>query len=112
MEKVLADVQTLEDAVPALAADATEEALMERCSRIMDNARQIDDGKKEYHIITSYLNDIEVIENLPPDQGDEIRKAADFVARLNRARDEFLNTSRRISDAQFNNIRQFVLQPL
>ncbi len=106
MEKVLADVQTLEDAVPALAADATEEALMERCSRIMDNARQIDDGKKEYHIITSYLNDIEVIENLPPDQGDEIRKAADFVARLNRARDEFLNTSRRISDAQFKMLQR------
>lgn len=86
--------------------ESTGSGLLDRCEQVMENAREIDDGKKEYYIITSYLNDIELIENLPPDKAEEIRKTADFVTKLNRTRDSFLTSSKKISDAQFQMIQR------
>ena len=100
LEKVMEDVQ-VSGGLEQLGAGGSHSAAQDRCEQLMQNAREIDDGKKEYYIVTSYLNDIELIENLAPDQAEEIQKAADYVAKLNLARDQFLNTSKRISDAQF-----------
>lgn len=100
LEKVLEDVQ-IAGGLDQLSDSNSEDALAQRCEQVLQNAREIDDGKKEYYIVTSYLNDIELIENLAPDQAEEIQKAAEYVAKLNQARDQFLNTSKRISDAQF-----------
>lgn len=100
LEKVMEDVQ-VSGGLEQLGSDSSYSAAQDRCEQLLQNAREIDDGKKEYYIITSYLNDIELIENLAPDQAEEIQKAADYVAKLNLARDQFLNTSKRISDAQF-----------
>lgn len=105
LEKVLEDVQ-ISGGLEQLSENKSGNAVMERCEKIMQNAREIDDGKKEYHIITSYLNDIELIENLAPDQAEEIQKAAEYVTKLNLARDQFLNTAKRISDAQFQMIQR------
>ena len=100
LEKVLEDVQ-VSGGLEQLSSDNSGSLILDRCEKVMQNAREIDDGKKEYYIVTSYLNDIELIENLAPDQAEEIQKAADYVAKLNQSRDQFLNTSKRISDAQF-----------
>lgn len=101
LEKVLENVQTAETSLEQMTEQNPGSPVMDRCEQLMENAREIDDGKKEYHIITSYLNDIEIIENLAPDQSEEIYKAAEYVTKLNFARDQFLTTSKRISDAQF-----------
>ena len=97
LEKVLEDVQ-ISGGLEQLNHQGQAGSIQERCERVMENAREIDDGKKEYYIVTSYLNDIELLENLAPDQAEEIHKAADYVAKLNLARDQFLNTSKKISD--------------
>ncbi len=104
LEKVL-DVQ-ISGGLEQLNHQGQAGSIQERCERVMENAREIDDGKKEYYIVTSYLNDIELLENLAPDQAEEIHKAADYVAKLNLARDQFLNTSKKISDAQFQMIQR------
>lgn len=104
LEKVLESVPGLAD-LGEMEQSGSNTA-MGRCEQVMENAREIDDCKKEYYIVTSYLNDIELIENLAPDQAEEIQKAADYVAKLNLARDKFLNTSKRISDAQFRMLQQ------
>ncbi len=105
LEKVLEDVQ-ISWGLEQLNHQGQAGSIQERCERVMENAREIDDGKKEYYIVTSYLNDIELLENLAPDQAEEIHKAADYVAKLNLARDQFLNTSKKISDAQFQMIQR------
>ncbi len=105
LEKVLEDVN-VSGGLEQLSENSSGNLIMDRCERLMQNAREIDDGKKEYYIVTSYLNDIELIENLAPDQTEEIQKAADYVAKLNQARDQFLNTSKRISDAQFQMLQR------
>ena len=104
LQKVLDDVQEQVSLEEMLEEGAY--SIAGRCEQIMGNAREIDDGKKEYHIVTSYLNDIEIIENLASDEAEEIKKTADHVAKLNKARDQFLNTSKKISDAQFKMIQQ------
>ena len=78
----------------------------DRLERLMESAREIDESKKEYRVITSYLNDIEIIENLAADRSEDIRKAAESMTHLNEVRDQFLNTSRKISDAQFQMMQQ------
>lgn len=105
LQRVLEDVQGTENSLEQLTQNSTGNAVLDRCEKVMENAREIDDGKKEYHIITSYLNDIELIENMAPDQAEEVRKAAEFVAKLNRERDQFLNTSKKLSDQQFRMIQ-------
>ena len=105
LQQVLDDVQS-QESLEQIASNDPASQIADRCDQIMENAREIDDGKKEYYIVTSYLNDIEMIENLAPDQAEEIKKAADYVAKLNLARDQFLNTSKRISDAQFQMIQR------
>ncbi len=85
---------------------STGDELLDLCEKVLGSARELEDGKKEYHIITSYLNDIEIIENMAPDQAEEVRKAAEFVAKLNGERDVFLNTSKKLSDAQFKMIQR------
>ena len=85
---------------------STGDELLDLCEKVLGSARELEDGKREYHIITSYLNDIEIIENMAPDQAEEVRKAAEFVAKLNGERDVFLNTSKKLSDAQFKMIQR------
>lgn len=105
LEKVLEDVQGF-GGLEQLSEGGAGNSAIDRCEQVMENAREIDDGKKEYYIVTSYLNDIELIENLAPDRAEEIQKAAEYVTKLNLARDQFLNTSKRISDAQFRMIQR------
>ncbi len=101
LQKVLDDIQEKE----LLEEQSDSDKIKERCEQMLENAREIDDGKKEYHIITSYLNDIELIENLPEDRAGQIKHAAENVTKLNKARDQFLNTSKKITDAQYTMIQ-------
>ena len=79
LQKVMEDVQIGEQDLKNMDAKQAGGYVLDRCEQVLQNAREIDDGKKEYHIITAYLNDIETIENLPPDKKAEIERAADYV---------------------------------
>ena len=65
-----------------------------------------DDEKEEYRIVTSYLNDIETLEKIPKEERDKISEIAVNVVQLNKARTEFLNSSKKLSDAQFTQLEQ------
>ena len=62
--------------------------------------------RKEYRIVTSYLNDIETLEKIPKEERDKISEIAVNVVQLNKARTEFLNSSKKLSDAQFTQLEQ------
>ena len=53
-----------------------------------------------------FLNDIQIIEELPEDSKSEIISVATNVAKLNKARDEFLQTKQKLSDAQFAQMQE------
>lgn len=83
-----------------------EHEMLERCEEIIEAMRELEEAKAEYRVVTDYLKDIQKLKDIPQDAQEELRGVAENVAKLNKARDLYLNTSQRISDAQFLQIQQ------
>lgn len=75
--------------------------VLDHCEQIIESARELGEEKKEYQIVTNYLKDLEFLTELPQEQKAPICDAAENILKLNRERDQYLNMSKRISDAQF-----------
>ncbi len=80
--------------------------ILDRCQQIIEAARELEEEKAEYKIVTEYLNDIQTIEELPETAMAEIQGAAENVNKLDRLRDEYKNSEKRISDVQFAQMQQ------
>lgn len=77
-----------------------------RCEEIIEAIRELEEAKSEYRIVTDYLNDIQKIRNIPKETQEDLHEVAGNVAKLNKARDQYLNTAQKISDAQFVQMQQ------
>ena len=80
--------------------------VVDLCEQLIETAKDYEDAREEYELVTSYLNDIQIIEELPEDSKSEIISVATNVAKLNKARDEFLQTKQKLSDAQFAQMQE------
>lgn len=80
--------------------------VLDHCEQIIEAAKELGEEKKEYDIVTSYLEDIETLVDLPDEEKAPIRDVAEYVQKLNQARDSYLNTSKKISDAQYLMLEQ------
>lgn len=78
-----------------------EQYVVERLEQMIDVTKEIEDEKAEYRIVTSYLNDIHKIEELPEEERKKIGETAVNVVQLNTARNGFLNSTKKLTDAQF-----------
>lgn len=83
-----------------------EHMAIESCEQLIETSRELEDAKNEYRVVTSYLGDVEVLENLPEEDAKTVADIAQNVVQLNHARDEFLQTSKKITDAQFIQMQQ------
>lgn len=84
----------------------TEQYIIERLEQVIELAREVEDEKEEYKRVTAYLNDIQTIENLSEEERKKITETAVSVVQLNSARDGFLHSSRKLTDAQFVQLDQ------
>ncbi len=75
--------------------------VLDYCEQIIEAAKEVGEGKKEYDIVTRYLEDIETISALPEEEQEPIREVAEYIQKLNQSRDSYLNTSKKISDTQY-----------
>lgn len=80
--------------------------ILDCCEQIIEASKEIEEEKAEYKIVTDYLNDIQILEDLPDEEADAIRGAAENVQKLDRLRDEYQNSEKRISDVQFVQMQQ------
>ncbi|MBO5154190.1 MAG: hypothetical protein J6C00_07570 [Eubacterium sp.] len=80
--------------------------VLDHCEQIIESARELGEEKKEYEIVTRYLKDIEFLVDLPEEQKAPIREVAENILKLNRERDQYLNMSKKISDAQYVMLEQ------
>lgn len=80
--------------------------VLDHCEQIIESARELGEEKKEYHIVTSYLKDIEFLTDLPEEQKAPIRDVAENILKLNEQRDQCLQMSKKISDAQYVMLEQ------
>lgn len=83
-----------------------EQYVVERLEQMIEVTREIEDEKAEYRIVTSYLNDIQKLEDLPEEERKNINETAVNVVQLNTARNGFLNSAKKLTDAQFAQLEQ------
>lgn len=76
------------------------------CEQIIETAKELEAEKAEYRKVTSYLTDIQIIEELPEQEAAELRDTAASILTLNQSRDDYLATSKRLSDTQFAQMQQ------
>ncbi len=75
--------------------------VLDHCEQIIEAARELDETRKEYDIVTRYLEDIETLTGLPDEKKNELSATAEQLCRLNQRRDAYLNTSKKISDTDY-----------
>ena len=80
--------------------------VVDACEQMIDAAREFEDAKEEYALVTNYLTDIEKIENMAPADKKIMQDAAANIAVLNKKRNEFLKTENRISDSQYAQMQE------
>lgn len=87
-------------------AKKVEQYVLEQLEQIIEVNRGIEEEKSEYRIVTAYLNDIFVIENLPEKERAAIEDVARNIVQIEKARQEFLHAEKKISDVQYTQIQQ------
>lgn len=76
------------------------------CEQIIETAKALEDEKTEYRVVTSYLTDIQTIEDMPEKDAAMLRETATSIVTLNRSRDDYLATTQKISDSQYAMMQQ------
>lgn len=76
-----------------------------KCDQIVDATYQMEDLRVEYEMVTSYFQDIQLIEELPQNARKEITDTAKRIAFLENETSEFLHSDDRISDENFRMIQ-------
>ena len=109
-EEVQQETELREEAQPLKMgkADTGElgQDVVERLEQMLELTKEIEDGKAEYRMVTSYLSDIELLAKLPEDERKRLEEIAVNVVQLNAARTEFLNSAKKLSDAQFEQMEK------
>ena len=79
-----------------------EQYVVERLEQMIDITQEIEEEKSEYRTVTSYLNDIQKLEDLPEPEKKKIADVAQNVVQLNSARNSFLNSEKKLTDLNHN----------
>lgn len=75
------------------------------CDRITSANSRISELKIEYQTVNAYLTDVQIIEDLPQTQAEKLYKIAKKVVVLDKDRRDFGRSMSKISDRQFNHMR-------
>lgn len=76
------------------------------CEQLIELTRELEDSKKEYRLVTDYLNDIQLLEGLPDDEMENIKETAQNIQNLTQTKDQLVNREKRLSDVQFAQMEQ------
>lgn len=83
-----------------------ENYVIERLEQMVETTKEIEDEKAEYRVVTSYLNDIQIIEGLPEEKRKTVNEIAQNIVSLNQTRYELMNSEKKIADVQFSQMQQ------
>lgn len=81
--------------------------VFDKCEEMIECSHQMEEAKMEYDSVTSYLMDIDIIDNLPDAQRAEINELAERISVLEADRKEYQEYSNRLSDVRFAGIRMY-----
>lgn len=80
--------------------------VLNHCELLIDTAKELEEQKSEYRVVTSYLKDIQMIEEMPEKETGILRDAASNIVALNESRDSYLQTTKKINDLQYAQMEQ------
>lgn len=86
--------------------DQPENRMLDECEQMIEAAKALEDTKSEYKVVTSYLNDIQLLEDMSDEEMAEIRQAAENVVSLGNTKTEYMKTEKKINDAQYRQMQQ------
>lgn len=99
MENQLEDMENEQEKQP-------ENRMLDESEQMIEAAKTLEDTKSEYKMVTSYLNDIQLLEDMSDEEMAEIREAAENVVSLGNTRTEYLKAEKKINDAQYRQMQQ------
>ncbi len=76
------------------------------CEQMIDISKEMDDVRREYDQVTSYLNDIQIVEGLEGDAKAQLVDVATQVSKLINARNDYINAEHKISDDTFQQMAE------
>lgn len=76
------------------------------CDQIAVARKELSDAKQEYNLVTTYLSDIQQIDELPLNNKAEVTDLAREIVLLNDERKSYQTTSAKITDLQYSQIEQ------
>ena len=76
-----------------------------KCDQIVEASYQMEDLRAEYDMVTSYFEDIQMIEELPQNVRKQVTDIAKKIAFLERETSQFVHMDDRISDENFRMIQ-------
>lgn len=80
--------------------------LLEHCEQIIETAKELEEQKSEYRVVTSYLKDIQLLEEMPEQEMAVLKDTASSILSLNQSREDYLATTKKINDSQFAQMQQ------
>ncbi|MGN0483305.1 MAG: hypothetical protein ACI4HI_07120 [Lachnospiraceae bacterium] len=83
-----------------------EHYIVSQCETIMENTKELEEGRKEYHEVCDYLADIEKLKALPEEKSAELKETVQNVRKLTNARENYRKAGHRMEDAIFLQMQQ------
>lgn len=74
------------------------------CDQMLESTREIDEATREYRLVTDYLNDMDIIDRLPPDRFRPLKHAAQEVLRLEKENELHSEKIGRISNDRYEDM--------
>lgn len=74
--------------------------------KMAEATKELENLNFEYNMVTSYLKDMEEIEALPPEEGEQLKDCARRVSLLQDRKTDFMGRPRRITDEKFRMIER------
>ncbi|MBR3834643.1 MAG: hypothetical protein IKJ73_10005 [Lachnospiraceae bacterium] len=98
------DEDVLEEVRQTRTVNAEVKAVQDFCEQLVDVSYHMEDLKKEYQVVTSYLTDIQRIEELPIDMATELIENAKRIEMLDKNRHTYLQSENLLSMEQYKTI--------
>lgn len=81
--------------------------LQENCEQIIEASKQVEEARIEYHLVTSYLSDIQKIDRIPLEERADLDDAARQIIALTNERTKYQKSTTKITNKQFKNFEKY-----
>lgn len=96
------DVEEIKSVHAAETIENERKMVEDFCEQLIDVSVHMEEAKKEYHIVTEYLSDIQRIEELPAEMANALVDTARQIDRLDKDRQTYIQSENLLPMEQYN----------